>query len=312
MSAHATSAVCYVRFSTTPVKWGGTPGASGTPGWISSCEANLGSPTITIPAKLAAATISYAPAKMWLLNLPVEWTYKNLPAPSSISTTITSGSSNTCYGPTYSGTYHPQKGETVTKYLSLSVTIANHVSSTHYLSRSGVAGNIYPDSPLEQRAGYNSSRSLQTVYCDSPHPLLNPNTLPDYTVLSQYSQLFSRNSVCNFDPDTQRILNWVAAIHEVAPTSKTGSTVQFVLSQQYQYAVNYSATGSETSNCFTDTTYASGRVVDQSCSTNSSFTFPTHSETVEASAVLAKSAPVAIDFVTARATPCFTVSCTKG
>jgi hypothetical protein len=264
----------------------------------------LPNPQITISTKLAASTISFAPTKRWLLNLPVEYTYSNPPAPSSVPTKITGSASNTCNGPTYSGTYHPAKGETVTKYLSLSVTITNHVSSTHYLSRSGVAGNVYPDSQYASQAGFGATQSLQTVYCNKPNPLVNPNTLPTYTTLSQYSQLFNSKGVCNFDPNTQRILNWVAAIHRVAPASvPSASDVRFELSQTYKYNVDYSATGTETSNCYTNTTYPSGRVVDSSCSTNGNFTFPTHSEVLTANAVIAKSAPVPMDFAYAKEVP---------
>jgi hypothetical protein len=221
-----------------------------------------------------------------------------------VPTKITGAASATCNGPTYQGTYHPAKGETVTKYLSLSVTINNHVSSTHYVGRSGVAGNVFPDSSYAGQAGYGASQSLQTVYCDKPHPLVDPNTLPDYQTLSQYSQLFNNAGVCNFDPNTNRILSWVAAIHRVAPASvASASDVRFVLSQQYRYAVNYFATGSEISNCYTDTTYPSGRVVDQSCSTSGNFTFPTHSQTLTANAVIARSAPVPIDFAYAKEVP---------
>jgi hypothetical protein len=304
MSAHAKAETCVVRFSTTPVKWGSTPGINSTPGWISACEANLPNPVITIPEKLAASTISYAPTRRWLLNLPVEWTYTNPVAPSQVQTQVTSASSSTCYGPTYSGTYHPKKGETITKFLSLSVTINNHVSSTRYIGRSGVAGNIYPDSSYAGQAGYGPTQSLQTVYCDKPRPLVDPNTLPTYTVLSQYTTLFNSAGVCNFDPGTQRLLGWVAAIHRVAPASvATASDVQFVLSQQYRYAVSYNATGTEHSNCYTDTTYPSGRVVDASCSTSGNFTFPTHTETLTANAVIARSAPVPMDYAYAKEVP---------
>jgi len=314
LSAHATSASCDVSFSTTPVKWGGQPTSSSYPGWLSQCEASLGSPTITIPEKLKAATISFEPMK-WLINLPVEYTYVP-PSRSSVEsppTDISGASAPPCNGPTYQHTQLPNKSNGymyIYRYLTTSASINDVVDNAQYVNRSGVYGNVYPDSPYARQAGYSSTQSLQTVSCDNPTPLVPVSTIPSFNSLSSYTTLFNNAHVCNFDPDTQRILNWVAAIHQIVPTSSTASTVRFVLDQTYNYSVTYHPVGHVYVGCTDFQEYEPPNKPNQwkvisnaPCGSNYSVSFSPRTQLVTASAAVAYSNPVPIDFITVKNVP---------
>jgi len=300
--------ICKISLSIIPVKWGnpGSPGSSGYPTWLSSCAARIGNPTITIPEKLTAATVTYAPVKRWLINLPVEYTYTNPQAPQTVPTQISGESSVPCNGPTFTSTQLPNKSNGYKyryRYLSTSVQLNNVVTSARFASRSGVFGNIYPDSQYAGRAGFNSGFSLQTVSCAKPNPLVPVASIPDYPSLAQYTALFNRSGVCNFVPDSAKVLDWVAAIHTIVPTSNTASTVQFVLGQNYFYNVTVHTVGTVSSSCLTQSQYQPPnrkkwkRINSNNCGFSYPVSFPSSTQQIEASAAIAKSIPVPIDFI---------------
>jgi hypothetical protein len=196
------------------------------------------------------------------------------------------------------------------RYLSTNASINNVVDNARYVSRSGVYGNVYPDSPYARQAGYSSNRSLQSVACDTHNPLVNVNTIPDYSRLSQYTTLFNNAHVCNFSPSSTAILDWVAAIHRIVPTSSTASTVQFVLDQTYNYSVTYHPVGHVSVGCTDFQEYEPPNkpkqwkvVSDTPCGSNYSVPFSSRTQLVTANAEVAYSNPVPIDFISVKTVP---------
>jgi hypothetical protein len=303
---------CTTTIKKTGISLTGTGSGSGKPGyptWLQACERHLGTPKFKISQKIKAATITFAPTARWLLNLPVEYTYKPPTPPQSLPATISSNAGAGCSSTPQSFTQQATKSdgyEYIHRYLAVSANIQNIIQSVRYSSRTGLHGGAYPASQYG-----SSSQLLQPVSCHTHKSLLNPNTLPTYSSLSEYTSLFNNVPVCNFDPDTTAFLNWVAHVHQVAPASDaSASDVQFTFTQTYHYLITYKTVGQISSTCINVSQHRppnkpAGPLVQGSCSgTNGTVTFPASAPVpVNAYAHKARSPVVPIDFAYAKEVP---------
>lgn len=286
---------CYVDLKIKPVAWQHTspstpPTTTTIAGATASCLAQLQQPTITV-AHPSIASMSYYPAHTWLLNLPVEYAFKNAPAPAPQLTGQTSAScSATPLSRSYTIPHQPGQKRSYT-------VVTNDATGSVRLQISNFATTSVTPGPasVTMALADNPTQTLASEpSCPAHSTLVAPAQLPNYQGnLPEYASYFKAHQICTITPSG---LGWEQAAVGHQP-------IIFNLGQEWIFHTSYRVTGTITTDYSGSTVayYPSGAV--RTISTyNQPSTTPysgaQHNVTLPVLASEYHSPPIAVDFVT--------------
>ena len=285
---------CSVNLGIKPTKWTTSTPAT-PPGGVSilsaqsQCLAELHNPSVAV-AHPQIASMSYYPAHTWLLNLPVEYSFKTSPAPAPKLIGQTSASCST------TPLYHSYKIAHQGGQKRIYAIVSQSATGSVHLQINGLTVTSVTPGPASVSMALASSPT-QTIATEQVCPvhsaLVAPAQLPNFQGnLTAYTAYFAAHQICTITPS--------GVAFENAAVSK--QPVIFNLRQEWIFHASYRITGSITTDYAGTTTayYASGatRVVSTySTPSTTPYSGPTHNTTLVAQATEFHSPPIAVEYV---------------